>query len=197
MSPRRSASTTTTPCSASATTPARSWPACGSTASCSRCSHSARAGSCTCATTPTAPTRSATPGSSTCGAEAEHSEGGKRAQLTAPRLNRRLSRLRGCRNVNRATCARRKPPQTRRKQPWLERSGSWLDRAPQAQWRAQSSAHRFLHERADPCLFGGSQLRQCEGGRPHDAFVEVRLVAEAERRVPRLELLRALEEADD
>jgi hypothetical protein len=29
------------------------------------------------------------------------------------------------------------------------------------------------------------------------AFVEVRLVAEAERRVPRLELLRALEEADD
>ena len=29
------------------------------------------------------------------------------------------------------------------------------------------------------------------------AFIEVRLVAEAERRVPRLELLRALEEADD
>src|SRR3990170_8008431 len=25
------------------------------------------------------------------------------------------------------------------------------------------SAHRFLHERADPCLFGGSQLRQREG----------------------------------
>src|SRR5206468_9155337 len=33
--------------------------------------------------------------------------------------------------------------------------------------------------------------------RPHSAFVEVRLVAEAERRVPRLELLRGLEEADD
>src|SRR3979411_2670340 len=61
----------------------------------------------------------------------------------------------------------------------------------------QSSAHRFLHERADPCLFGGSQLLQCEGGLPHGAFVEVRLVHEAERRVPRLELLRALEEADD
>src|SRR6266576_1578335 len=55
--------------------------------------------------------------------------------------------------------------------------------------KASSSAHRFFHERADPC-FGG-------GGRPHGAFVEVRLVAEAERRVPRLELVRTLEEADD
>src|SRR5919108_3164877 len=59
------------------------------------------------------------------------------------------------------------------------------------------SAHRFLHERADLCLFGGGQLLQREGGWPHGAFVEVRLVAEAERRIPRLELLRALEEADD
>src|SRR5438105_15153117 len=50
-----------------------------------------------------------------------------------------------------------------------------------------SSARRFLHERAYPCLFGGGQLLQREGGRPHVAFVEVRLVAEAERRVPRLE----------
>src|SRR6266851_282114 len=72
--------------------------------------------------------------------------------------------------------------------------GSRLGRA---QWRAQPSAHRFLHERADPCLFGGSQLLQREGGRPQGAFVEVRLVAEAERRVSRVELLRALEEADD
>src|SRR5215212_590359 len=64
-------------------------------------------------------------------------------------------------------------------------------------WRAQSSAHRSLHERADPCLSGGTQLLQREGDRPHGAFVEVRLVAEAERRVPRVELLRALEEADD
>src|SRR5207248_8941140 len=64
-------------------------------------------------------------------------------------------------------------------------------------WQAQSSAHRFLHQRADPCLFGGGQLLQREGDRPHVAFVEVRLVAEAERRVPRVELLRALEEADD
>ena len=47
------------------------------------------------------------------------------------------------------------------------------------QWRARSSAHRFLHERADPCLFGGSQLLQREGDRPHGAFVEVRRVAEA------------------
>src|SRR5713101_6857305 len=61
----------------------------------------------------------------------------------------------------------------------------------------QASAHRFLHERADPYLFGGSQLLQREGDRPHRAFVEVRRVAEAERRVPRLELLRGWEEADD
>src|SRR2546428_2845366 len=66
-----------------------------------------------------------------------------------------------------------------------------------AQWRARSSAHRFLHERADPCLFGGSRLLQREGDRPHGAFVEVRRVAEAERRVPRFELLRGLEVADD
>ena len=59
------------------------------------------------------------------------------------------------------------------------------------------SAHRFLYERADPCLFGGRQLLQREGDRPQGAFVEVRHVAEAERRVPRIELLRALEEADD
>src|SRR6266516_3864464 len=62
---------------------------------------------------------------------------------------------------------------------------------------AKSSAHRFLHERADPRLVGGGQLLQRKGDRPHGAFVEVRLVAEAERRVPRLELVRALEEADD
>ena len=61
----------------------------------------------------------------------------------------------------------------------------------------RSHVHRSLHERGDPLLVGGSQLLQREGGRPHGAFVEVRLVAEAERRVPRLELLRALEEADD
>ena len=51
-----------------------------------------------------------------------------------------------------------------------------------------SLAHRFLHERFDPCLFGGSQVLQCEGGRPHAAFVEIRLVAEAERHVSRVEL---------
>ena len=57
-----------------------------------------------------------------------------------------------------------------------------------------ASAHRFLHERADPCLFGGGQLLQREGGRPQGAFVEVRRIAEAERRVPRVKLLRTLEE---
>src|SRR5216110_1251099 len=66
-----------------------------------------------------------------------------------------------------------------------------------SQWQDQSSTHRLLHERADPCLVGGRQLLQREGDRPHGAFVEVRRVAEAERRVSRFELLRALEEADD
>src|SRR5213596_2886169 len=61
----------------------------------------------------------------------------------------------------------------------------------------RSSAHRFLHELADPCLFSGSQLLQREGDRPQGAFVEVRAVVEAEGRVPRLELVRGLEEADD
>jgi hypothetical protein len=51
--------------------------------------------------------------------------------------------------------------------------------------RPPASAYCFLHERADPCLFGGGQLLQREGGRPHVAFVEVCLVAEAECRVPR------------
>ena len=59
------------------------------------------------------------------------------------------------------------------------------------------SAHRFLYECADPCLFGGSQLLQREGDRPQGTFVEVRRVTEAERRVLRIELLRGLEEADD
>src|SRR5262245_18383319 len=60
-----------------------------------------------------------------------------------------------------------------------------------------ASAHSFLYERADPCPFGGGQPRQREGRRPQHSFVEVRRVTEAEGRVPRLELLRALEEADD
>src|SRR5512132_3463416 len=63
-------------------------------------------------------------------------------------------------------------------------------------WRS-GSAHRLLHERDDLRLFGCGQLLQREGGGPHGACVEVRLVAEAERRVPGVELLGALEEADD
>src|SRR5829696_3003811 len=63
--------------------------------------------------------------------------------------------------------------------------------------RPGGSARRPLHERADPCLCGASQLLQRKRGRPHGALVEVRLVAEAKRSVPRVELLGALEEADD
>jgi hypothetical protein len=39
------------------------------------------------------------------------------------------------------------------------------------QWRAQPLARRFLHEGGDPGLFGGGQLLQREGGRPHGTFV--------------------------
>src|SRR6266542_4208673 len=66
----------------------------------------------------------------------------------------------------------------------------------QTRW-PRSSAHRFLHQRCDPFLFGGAQLLQRVRGRPHVTLVEVRRVAEAERRVPGLELRRVLEEADD
>ncbi len=58
-------------------------------------------------------------------------------------------------------------------------------------------AHRFLNERADHFLFGSGPFLEREGLGPHDALVGVRRVVEAERRVPRVELLRALEEADD
>src|SRR5207244_9212406 len=56
---------------------------------------------------------------------------------------------------------------------------SWL-----ARWNVlpgAPSAHRFLHELADPCLFSGSQLLQRDGDRPQGAFVEVRAVVESER----------------
>jgi hypothetical protein len=61
----------------------------------------------------------------------------------------------------------------------------------------RASAHRFLNERTNPCLFGSSQLLQREGDRPHVTFVKVRQVVEAKRHVPLFELLPAAEEADD
>src|SRR5262245_38091668 len=63
--------------------------------------------------------------------------------------------------------------------------------------RLGRSAHGFLHERLDLRRFLRGQLLEREGGRPHRAVVELRRLVEAERRVPRLELLGALEEADD
>src|SRR5919201_3015957 len=62
--------------------------------------------------------------------------------------------------------------------------------------RRDASARCFLHECSDPGLNGGGQLRQSEGGGPHGALIELRRVLEAERRVSRLKLLTALEEAD-
>jgi hypothetical protein len=61
----------------------------------------------------------------------------------------------------------------------------------------QASAHCFLHKRDDPGLFSGGQLLEREDDRPQGAFVEVRRVLEAQRRVPRVELLRGLVEADN
>src|SRR6266702_698215 len=62
---------------------------------------------------------------------------------------------------------------------------SALERVVRLPGRTSASAHRFLHERADPCFFGGGQLLQREGDRPHGAFVEVRLYARPLRRVVR------------
>src|SRR4029453_12596604 len=59
------------------------------------------------------------------------------------------------------------------------------------------SAPPLLPERADLLLIGGGQPLQRERGGPHGALIEVRCFLEAERRVPRLELVRTLEEADD
>src|SRR5258708_1596049 len=69
--------------------------------------------------------------------------------------------------------------------------------APQTKLAGTPSAHRLLDECGDLRLVGGGQRLQRVGNRPQGAVVEVRAVVEAERRVPRLELLRGLEEADD
>src|SRR5579872_3323849 len=61
---------------------------------------------------------------------------------------------------------------------------------------AAPSAHRLFHERGDPGLFGGGQLAERVLNRPHDAVVDLRLVAEAERLVSDLELPRVLEVTD-
>src|SRR5487761_592136 len=55
------------------------------------------------------------------------------------------------------------------------------------------SAHRFLYERGDPCLISGGRLLKSEFDWPHGALVEVRRVAEAQRRVSGVELLRGFE----
>src|SRR5690348_18508953 len=68
---------------------------------------------------------------------------------------------------------------------------------PPPQAGGPESARRLLDQCRDLGLVGLGQLGQRIGDRPHGALVEVRLVAEAERRVPRLELPRGLEMADD
>src|SRR5262249_14886487 len=75
---------------------------------------------------------------------------------------------------------------------WLT-DASWTASEGRATERA--SAHRLLHQRGDLRLVGRRELPQRVRGRPHPALIEVRLVAEPERRVPRLELRRVLEEA--
>ncbi len=62
---------------------------------------------------------------------------------------------------------------------------------------AHSSARGSLDKRADPFLDGGGEPLEGKGGWPDVTVVEVCSVLETERRVPRLELLPALEEADN
>src|SRR5579885_2099307 len=59
--------------------------------------------------------------------------------------------------------------------PWLVR------RNPQTRPDGAPSARCLLHQRRDPCLVGGGQLREREGSRPHGAVVEVRRLVEAQR----------------
>ncbi len=54
-----------------------------------------------------------------------------------------------------------------------------------------------LDQSGDLPLLSRGQLFQRESGGPHAPLVEVRFVGEPERRIPRLEFCRALEEADD
>src|SRR2546421_2253514 len=62
---------------------------------------------------------------------------------------------------------------------------------------ACSSARRSLDKLADLFLDGGAEPLQGKGGWPDVTVVEVCSVLETERRVSRLELLPALEEADN
>src|ERR1700674_747690 len=63
--------------------------------------------------------------------------------------------------------------------------------------RLPSSARRSLDKLADLFLDGGGEPLQGKGGWPDVTVVEVCSVLETERRVSRLELLPALEEADN
>ena len=71
--------------------------------------------------------------------------------------------------------------------------------------RGRPQGLRRCHGRQRTAFFTSAVIRfssaavllERPGGRPHGAIVEVRRFLEAERRVPRLELLGALEEADD
>src|SRR5262245_14074565 len=75
--------------------------------------------------------------------------------------------------------------------------GSMPQARARAERRVDALAHRLLYEGGDPRFVRGSQLLEREGDRPHSAIVELRAVVEAECRIPRLELRRGLEEADD
>src|ERR1019366_7069229 len=69
-----------------------------------------------------------------------------------------------------------RPPGTATMTPVFGRQSKRCSRLSRDLRAATSSAHRFLHERADPRLAGRGQLLQREGDRPDGAFVEVRLV---------------------
>src|SRR6266542_2410580 len=64
-------------------------------------------------------------------------------------------------------------------------------------WLCPASAHRLLHERGDPLLVGGRELRQEPSARPHGALFEIGRLVEPKRRVPLLVLRGRLKEAND
>src|SRR5438046_3987205 len=92
---------------------------------------------------------------------------------------------------SRAGSGARRPRSTSSWSSWASATRSGTRRS------SGSSARRLLHEGGQLLLVGGGQLRQRVRGRPHGALVQVGRILEAERGVPRFELLGALEETDD
>src|SRR5579863_7376772 len=71
-----------------------------------------------------------------------------------------------------------------------------LTRSREGRAGLSSSVRRLFYKRDDLELVGTSQLLECIGDRPKFPLVQLRLVAEAQGRVPGPEFVRTLKEAD-